>query len=332
MTTSRQTMAHFPEDVDIRKNEPMKAHTTFHVGGPADYFVQPQTVEGLRQTLVMAQKNEIPYTIMGSGSNLLVRDHGIRGIVISLAKLPRDLKIERHKSRPEIEKNDAYRVKASAGMQLSALCKKTMALKLENLSFAAGIPGTVGGAIMMNAGTDLGTISHHLQSIEILDGHGKLKILPKCELTFSHRTLRFPDGMDKNPNFKYPEEKRFPTASPIILSATFLLTQGNPDKLKASWQDLMDRRKASQPTGVACAGCFFKNPDHGTPAGWLIDQAGLKRKRVGGAMVSDIHANFIVNTGNATAKDILDLQEIVKKTVKNRFGITLSPEVIITGE
>ena len=360
MKTSRQAIIHFPEGIDIRKNEPMKAHTTFHVGGPADYFVRPQTVDGLRETLVMAQKNAIPCTIMGSGSNFLVRDHGIRGIVISLAKLTEDLAIEPHKPRPDIEKKrenprpiisadttektaffshdtnkiDAYRVTASAGMQLSALCKKTMALKLEDLSFAAGIPGTVGGAIMMNAGTGLGTISRHLHSIEILDGHGNVKTLEKCDLKFSHRTLHFPDGMDKDKklNSKCPERKRFSKTSPIILNATFLLTKGNSDKLNAAWQDLMDRRKASQPTGVACAGCFFKNPDDGNPAGWLIDQAGLKKKRVGGAMVSDIHANFIVNTGNATAKDILDLQDIVQKTVKSRFGITLSPEVIITGE
>jgi len=212
-------------------------------------------------------------------------------------------------------------VTASSGTILASLCKKIMSHGLEDLSFAAGIPGTVGGAVIMNAGTGTGTISDHLHSIEILEGGGTIRRVERSQLIFSHRKLEF-----KSPDLNST------APSPVILKASFLLKQGSRDKIMTSWQNLMESRKKSQPHGVPSAGCFFKNPATGKAAGALIDSAGLKKRRVGDAMVSDTHANFIVNMGNATANEILTLHDIVRETVKEQFGINLSAEVIIKGE
>ncbi len=171
---------------------------------------------------------------------------------------------------------------------------------------------------MMNAGTGTSTMADHLYSIDILDRSGTIQTLGRSQLIFSHRKLEFPS---------LPDEK-----IPVILSTSFLLKKGNRATIRASWQTLMDKRKASQPHGLASAGCFFKNPATGKSAGELIDKAGLKNRRIGDAMVSEIHANFIVNLGNATAHDILTLHDIIKQTVKEQFDTNLSAEVVIKGE
>ncbi|MBF0201720.1 MAG: FAD-binding protein, partial [Desulfamplus sp.] len=280
---------------------------------------------------------------------------------------------------------DKYMVTAWSGALLSRLCKKTMEQGLGDLSFAAGIPGTVGGAVSMNAGTGMGTISDQLHSIEIIDLDGTIKTLGKDQLAFSHRHLAFPgssieDGYlsqsgitgkqagitgsrsgitgsrsgitgsrsgitGKNIEGIEPVKESHQLVKkshepvkggngqnyPIILKARFLLEKGDRQKIMDSWQALMEKRKLSQPHGVPCAGCFFKNPGMGPSAGELIDRAGLKKRRVGDAMVSDIHANFIVNLGNASAADILALGDIITEKVQKEFGVILSSEVILKG-
>lgn len=330
----------------IRENVPLKPYTSFKIGGPADYFAQPVCSDQLKQIIEIAGKNGIPCTIMGSGTNILVKDRGIRGLVLSLVKMEGEVRIS------SLNKNE-FLVKAPAGTILASLCKKTMGHGLEDLSFAAGIPGTVGGAVMMNAGTGTGTISDHLCSIDILNYNGTIHTLNRDQLTFLHRKLEFPSQAVKGHDSGQAAGKAERTIkkisspcsgssvkpeiskrsfTPVILTASFVLKKGSRDKVTASWKLLMDKRRVSQPHGLASAGCFFKNPANGKSAGELIDKAGLKNRRIGDAMVSEVHANFIVNLGNATAHDILALHDIVKSTVKREFNITLSAEVVIKGE
>ncbi|MBF0572340.1 MAG: FAD-binding protein [Desulfamplus sp.] len=384
-------------DIKIEKDVPMKKHTSFKVGGVADYFAKPSTISELIQLIDSIKKNEIPNinkmickngivsenqipcTIIGGGTNLLVKDNGIRGFVISLGYMKNEIQIYKnsHNDRgnitiskliefdqktdeincEKIKNGEQVKVSASAGTNLSTLCKKTIKLGLEDLSFAAGIPGTVGGAVMMNAGTGLGTISDYLTSIDILDRDNNIKTIDKSDLIFSHRTLEFknldlPDSIDSKLSYKDALPLK-----PIILRASFLLTRGSREKVELSWRRLIEKRKASQPHGFPSAGCFFKNPEinnleekalkqltvlSGKPkistnqttisAGQLIDMAGFKKKRIGDAMVSDKHANFILNLGNAAASEIIILKDIVKEGVFKQFGIMLSEEVIIQGE
>lgn len=327
-TCSQHT--YLSQNPDIRENVMLKPYTSLKIGGPADYFAQPVCVSQLQQMIQMAGQNGIPCTVMGSGTNLLIKDRGIRGLVVSLVKIKKEIEItpgitsmgtaspERTSMETISGNGNEFLVTASAGTILATLCRKTIEHGLEDLSFTAGIPGTVGGAVMMNAGTGTSTMADHLYSIDILDHSGTIQTLGRSQLIFSHRKLEFPS---------LPDEK-----TPVILSTSFLLKKGNRATIKASWQTLMDKRKASQPHGLASAGCFFKNPATGKSAGELIDKAGLKNRRIGDAMVSGIHANFIVNLGNATAHDILTLHDIIKQTVKEQFDTNLSAEVVIKGE
>ncbi|MBF0111640.1 MAG: UDP-N-acetylmuramate dehydrogenase [Desulfamplus sp.] len=321
-TGIEQSFSQLPYSIKFKKDVPMKRYTSFKVGGPADYFVQPTTLSELIAIISSMRLNNIPFTIIGGGTNLLVKDNGIRGVVVSLIRMKNEISIE-----PYVLEERFMVVSASAGVALAALCRKTIKLGLEDLSFAAGIPGTLGGAIIMNAGTGAGTISDLLISIDILDRDNNIKNLDRSQLIFSHRTLKF------LPPFDLPFK-------PTILRASFLLSKGSKERVQKSWASLIDKRRATQPHGFASAGCFFKNPDIQNlesnsqilSAGQLIDMAGLKKKRVGDAMVSDKHANFILNLGSATASQILDLKNLVKDTVFQKFGVHLVEEVIIQGE
>ncbi|MBF0258465.1 MAG: UDP-N-acetylmuramate dehydrogenase [Desulfamplus sp.] len=318
--SSKSTEMIFPSGMKIEFNVPMKRYTSFKIGGPADYFARPASVEELLQLLRAARNNSIASLVMGSGTNILVKDNGIRGLVISLVKMKNEIEIQ------DID-TDHVVLSASAGTILAALCRKTIRDGLEDFSFAAGIPGTVGGAVMMNAGTGIGTISDSLVSIDILDTDNNIRRLDRSQLLFSHRKLDFisrPAISSVNVRQK--------DSQPVILKASFLLRKGNREKVEQSWRTLIKKRKTTQPHGMPCAGCFFKNPDNGKSAGALIEMAGLKKRRVGDAMVSEKHANFIINLGNATAMDIITLKEIVKKTVFEKFSVKLSEEVIIQGE
>jgi len=308
MALPRETLA----KLGITQNESMKKHTSFKVGGPADLFAMPRSIDILEKILDLAQARELPLTIIGSGTNLLVKDRGIRGIVISMAhlKCPTTMVPLPH---------GKYRVQTSAGTLLTRLYRDTMTQGIGGIGFAAGIPGTLGGAVMMNAGTSGGTMSDVIESIDILDRHRGTITLPGSDLQFTHRRLTF------NPEFSQ-------TQRPVLVGAALIMSRQDKEEIKAQWQTLLEQRKRSQPFKGAGAGCFFKNPPQGKSAGELIDRAGLKGFKVGNAMVSSKHANFILNTGQATARQILDLKHIIEKEVYSQFGIHLENEVKIEGE
>jgi len=300
------------EELGIKQNESMQKHTSFKVGGPADLFAQPRSIETLKKILGMAKAHELPLTLMGSGTNLLVKDKGIRGIVISMAHLKNPTIITPlHQGK--------YRIQVSAGTILAGLYRETMVQGIGGMGFAAGIPGSLGGAMMMNAGTSGGTMSDVVESIDIIDLQKGIITLPKSSLKFSHRCLMFNDN--------YHRQQR-----PILVGASLIMARQDKNKIKAHWQDLLEKRRLHQPSHGAGAGCFFKNPPQGKSAGELIDRAGLKGFKVGNAMVSSKHANFILNVGQATAQDIMALKNIIEKKVHIQFGILLENEVKIEGE
>lgn len=297
----------------IKFREPMSRHTYFRVGGPADAFICPDNVEKLRELLRWAGDKRIPYIVIGDGSNLLVRDKGIPGIVIVLTECLNE--ISRSGGNGE-----SVLIKAMAGVRTQTLCRYAIEEGLSGINFALGIPGTVGGAIMMNAGTSSGSISDVLDSVNIMLSTGTMLKIKREELDFSYRKLSW----DKNFTKSHREE-------PIIIDGCFRLLQSDPAELKKEAWALLKKRKDNQPTGTASAGCFFKNPPSGKTAGQLIDMAGLKGTRIGGAEVSTKHANFIVNTGAASASDILALMQLIQETVFKKFNIRLEPEVKIVG-
>ncbi len=285
-------------------DEPMKRHTSLRIGGPAAAFAAPKTLEGLKDLYTGLQQREIPAMVVGGGTNLLVRDGGFPGVAISLAQA-----FSRIEAGPI-----AGQIRAGAGASLSALCRYAEKEKLYSMAFAAGIPGTVGGAIRMNAGTAWGAMARCLSSVKILQKDGEVIRLEKHQLTFNYRKMALP-----------PEHQ-----GALIIGGEFLLDQ-HSDGQMATTKELLAQRRRSQPLGVPSAGCFFRNPTSGEAAGFLIDRAGLKGKRVGGAEVSAKHANFIINRDNATAEEILRLATLVQKTVYHQFGVTLEPEVEIVG-
>ena len=293
----------------VRFDEPMTAHTTFRVGGPADAFVTVTEERELIWLVQWLQENDLPFFIVGGGTNLLVKDKGIRGVVIRLAK---DLaKISQHGSTI---------LSAMAGAGLSTLCRFAIKQGLAGLNFALGIPGTVGGALRMNAGAWKGDMRNVLDSIRIINPAGCIEFVDKRELTFSYRSLSF------------VEEKSMDLSSCVILEGRFFLSSQRSERLKAEADDMLNVRKKTQPAGFASAGCFFRNPDSRESAGRLIDLAGGKDLRVGDAAVSKKHANFIVNQGRASAEDILCLMNLIQKAVLKKFNIMLEPEVKIVGD
>ncbi len=300
------------ESLGIRRNEPMKKHTSFKVGGPADLFARPASLDQLEKILCLAAEYDLPITLMGSGTNLLVKDRGIRGLVISMTALKYPTVIT------PVEQ-DKYRVRVGAGTILASLYRETMNHGICGMEFAAGIPGTVGGAVMMNAGTNEGTMSHVVESIDFMLPLKGTVTLDASALHFSHRNLSF--------NLNFPQKYQ-----PVLVSVTLIMSPNDKIQIQTRWGNLLEKRRKNQPAHGACAGCFFKNPPRGDSAGALIDQAGLKGFRVGDAMVSEKHANFILNAGQATARDILTLKQIIEEKVHNRFGVLLENEVKIEGE
>lgn len=292
----------------VKFDEPMRQHTTFKVGGNAEIFVSPVSNESAIEIINMAGKTKTPVFTVGRGSNLIVKDTGIKGIVLSLEKI--ETKITARDSE-----NDQVVVSVNAGAGLNTLCRFAINNGLAGLNFALGIPGSVGGSISMNAGTATGEMKDVIQSLEILNGSGKLKRVNKSSLNFSYRKLNWGDV----------------TSSPVIFNADFLLKKGNTDELKKESSDLLTRRNKTQPVSLPNAGCIFKNPDPENPAGKLIDLAGLKGMKCGNAQISDKHANFITNNGGASASEILSLIAMAKEKVFNKFNIKLETEVQIVG-
>ena len=284
----------------ILENEPMSRHTTFRVGGPADVMFLPESEEQVVQALSLAREAQVPVIIIGNGSNLVVRDGGIRGLVIALGEgMAAIVRVE-------------HTLSALAGASLARVSAYAQASGLSGLEFASGIPGTLGGGCAMNAGAYGGQLSDVLIDARVLL-NGELRTLTAEAMQMGYRTsLPLREGG-------------------VVLSARFALTPDDPEAIAARMRDLNARRRDKQPLNYPSAGSTFKRPE-GHFAGALIEQAGLKGRRVGGAQVSEKHAGFIVNTGGATASDILALIGIVQDEVEARFGIRLETEVRILGE
>ena len=286
---------------DIKIDEPMKKHISFRVGGPADILVRPRTEEQLSQILKYIDENALPYLIIGNGSNLLVKDGGIRGIVIEFGDNFNNFEI------------DGNIIKAQSGALLAIIGRNAMKNSLTGFEFAAGIPGTLGGALAMNAGAYGGEMKQVVKSVKLMDTDGNIFELSNEEMKFEYR------------------KSLLSSTDYIVLSAVIELQEGNIDEIKATMADYSNKRVTKQPLNLPSAGSTFKRPE-GNFAAKLIDDCGLRGLTLRGAQVSDKHCGFVVNSGGADAKDILDLMFIVKSTVNGKFGIMLEEEVKIIGE
>ena len=287
---------------DVRTDEPLSQHTTWRVGGPADLFIYPRSKDELERAMQIVRRHGLPWRVIGRGSNLLVRDGGIRGAVFKIGEGLDGLSI------------DGTRVVAGGGCSLIKLSRQTARQGLTGLEFAEGIPGTVGGAVCMNAGAHGSETSRVLTSAEVLLDSGERVVLSKEGLGFRYRTSVL-QGKVKG----------------IVTEATFQLAHGDPQKIAAEMARYRDRRKQTQPLQYPCAGSVFRNPP-GDHAGRLIEASGLKGYRVGDAEVSTQHANFIINRGQATATHVLALIDHIVRTVEERFGVRLKTEVQVVGE
>jgi len=294
-------------------DEPMSRHTYFRVGGPAEAFIVPENIKQLTEIISWSRDKGIPYIVIGDGSNLLIKDNGIPGIVILLTKCLDKIVFSGKEKEPVL-------VTAMAGVRTQTLCRFAIREGLSGLNFALGIPGTVGGAIMMNAGTSYGSVSDILDSVNVMISSGALLKITKEEMAFSYRKLSWNNNLTNRCE-----------GAPIIIDGSFRLCLSDPVLLEKEAGKILKKRRENQPAEMPSAGCFFKNPPAGKTAGQLIDMAGLKGARIGGAEISAKHANYIINTGNASASDILDLLQLVQKKVFDRFNITLEPEVKIVG-
>jgi UDP-N-acetylmuramate dehydrogenase len=293
---------------EVRLNEPMSGHTSFRIGGPADALVMPADRGDLIALLAEVREQDIPYAVLGGGTNLLFRDGGFRGVVISLKQMSA---IEIAREYRSLGGSFAV-VHAEAGAVLARLLNFSVERGLTGLEFSTGIPGTVGGALCMNAGTSQGEFGDIVETVTLLAPSGDLVVQQNDEMRFGYRTANVPPGH-------------------IVLDARVILRYGDAEKIKAQVKKIMDQRKALQPWGMPNAGSVFKNPMD-EAAGKLIESAGLKGHAVGGAQVSKKHANFIVNTGNAKAADVLALMETIRDKVLEMHRIRLEPEIKIIGE
>lgn len=285
---------------EIMIDEDMKNHIYFKVGGPADILLTPTSIDQLSETVKVCNENNIPYYVIGNGSNLLVKDGGIRGVVITLTKL------DKIQSKGNL-------IKAEAGVLLKDVSERAVENSLTGFEFACGIPGSVGGAVFMNAGAYDGEIKNVILEAEVLDSDGNIIILNRDELDLGYRTSKV-----MKENF-------------IVLSAIFQLELGDKEKIQDRVNELTRKREEKQPLEYPSAGSTFKRPE-GYFAGKLIQDAGLKGYSIGGAAVSEKHSGFVINKGGATAKDILNLIEHIQNEVKKQFGVDLHPEVRILGE
>jgi len=298
----------------VRFNEPMARHTSIRIGGPAEAYVVPESLQKLTKLIQWSVRHSIAYLIIGNGTNLLVRDGGIKGLVIDLTRCLNEIKI--------LENNTAHvTVCALAGTPLPAFCNYAINNGLQGMNFALGIPGTIGGGIVANAGTSRGSMDKMLKAVKLLLPSGKITILPREKLLFAYRKLTWPE-MDNVTH----------GASAVIMEGHFDLRHADAATLRREADQVLRQRRRQQPTGVSSAGCVFKNPPQGKGAGELIDRAGLKSQSIGGAQISARHANFFINTGNATAADFIALMAIARDSVAEKYSIYLEPEVNIVGE
>src|SRR3954469_6981815 len=285
----------------VKPNEPLLNHTTIKIGGPADLFIEPSSVDNLKKVMEVIKKNSINWRAIGRGSNLLVSDKGIEGAVIKLST-----------GLDHLEINDTE-ITVGGGYSLVSLATSISKKGLSGLEFASGIPGSVGGAVYMNAGAHGSDISKILTSAHILFEDGTFEWLTNKEMEFSYRTSIL--------------QKKRPG---IVVEAEFQLTEGNKEEIMEAMQKNKEYRKVTQPWNFPCAGSIFRNP---LPyyAGRLVEEAGLKGYQIGGAQISEMHGNFIINAGNAKAEEVLQLIDYVKKTIYGSYKVIMETEVEIIG-
>ncbi|WP_125142259.1 UDP-N-acetylmuramate dehydrogenase [Clostridium transplantifaecale] len=288
-------------DGQVKKDEMMSGHTTFRVGGPASYFVSPDGDEALRNVLLLCQEEQMPYYILGNGSNLLVSDKGYDGVMILMGE-----------SFSGIREDEPCEITAGAGALLSRIAKEAMERSLTGFEFAAGIPGTLGGAAVMNAGAYDGEMKDVLKSVRVMDKSGRILTLTRDELDLGYRHSCIP-------------EREY-----TVLSAVISLKKGDREKIQEKMAELAKKRRDKQPLEYPSAGSTFKRPA-GYFAGKLIDDAGMRGYREGGAQVSEKHCGFVINCGGATAEDIRSLCRSVQRKVKETSGVDLETEVRMIG-
>lgn len=307
--------------MNFQQNVPFAPYTTFKIGGPAKFFCEAKNEEDIRDAFKFAREKKLPVFALGGGSNILVSDKGFGGLVIKL--LNSDYSVQDNK------------IECGAGCLLAKIVSESVKAELSGLEWAAGIPGTVGGAVRGNAGAFGGKMADIVKSVKILDIHkSQISILSNEDCKFAYRDSQF----KQDPNL-------------IILSVVLELKKGEKSESEKMIKEVLEKRKEKQPSDFPSPGSFFKNPvakskkliqqfetdtgqkvkDDKIPAPWLIEECGLKGKKIGGAMVSEKHANFLVNTGNATAEDVVMLAAIIKTKVRNKFGIQLKEEVQMVG-
>ena len=285
----------------VLENEPMSRHTTFRVGGNADYYVMPSSVESIQKLITLCKKENVSFYIIGNGSNVLVSDSGYRGVIIEVCRAMNQIQVE------------GTKIRVQAGALLSKVANEALKNSLTGFEFAAGIPGTLGGAVVMNAGAYGGEMKDVICQATVVTKEGELLTLKAEELELGYRT-----SIIKRKDY-------------IVVEAVLSLKEGNQDQIKEYMDDLKNRRTTKQPLEYPSAGSTFKRPE-GYFAGKLIEDAGLRGFTVGGAQVSEKHCGFVINKDHATAKDIFDLINQVSERVKENSGVDLEPEVKKLGD
>ncbi len=286
-------------DADVYPNEPMARHTTLRVGGPARFFVRVGSVSALSSIVALCVGESIPWTVVGRGSNLLVADAGFDGVVISLGRDFRAIQVN----------EEDCSIVAGGGALLSAVVQETFRRNWQGLEFAVGTPGTIGGAVAMNAGTRDEWMGSAARSVTVMDGEGRLQKIPGSAITWGYRTSSVPG---------------------VVVECELQAAQCDPFYIRGKMEAALAKRQQSQPLGQKSCGSVFKNPEGATAAA-LIEACGLKGASRGGAQVSSMHANFIVNNGEATAEDMAGLMQEIQQKVRETHGIQLAPEVRFLG-
>jgi UDP-N-acetylmuramate dehydrogenase len=285
---------------EVRFKEPLSFHTSLRLGGPADIFVVPQDVDDIRHALRFAEREQLAVAVIGGGNNLLVKDRGVRGVV---------LRLEGCLGRAEFHGEEAI---AGAGVSLSALIREAAAVNLGGIECLVGIPATIGGALAMNAGTPDGWIGDFVSAVYFLHPDGTIGEFKPAPSSFTYSAFQAPEGA-------------------VLVGCRLRLHRRPMAEIQKDIRQRLKLKKATQPLALASAGCVWKNPP-GDVAARLIEKCGLKGKRVNGAEISSKHANFIVNRGGGTAADILALMDLTRERVHHQFGITLEPEIRVVGE
>ena len=282
-------------------DEPMSQHTTFRIGGPADVFVMPGNYEQIREVLRLCKEEKLPFFVLGNGSNLLVSDSGYRGVIIQMDRNMEEICL------------DGEEIHACAGALLSSVAVAARNASLTGFEFAGGIPGTIGGAAVMNAGAYGGELKDVLKEVTVMTREGEILTIPADKLEMGYRT------------------SIIKTAGYLVLEAVISLKKGDEEKIRAVMKELSERRTEKQPLDYPSAGSTFKRPE-GYFAGKLIMDSGLRGYRAGGAQVSEKHCGFVINAGGATAEDVRSLMDHVIRVVREKYGVTLEPEVKFLGD